>query len=169
MPTHFQGRRETVRALNAFINLMRASDSVAGRLAQQVEQSGLTLGQFGVMEALLHLGPMCQHTLAEKLLRSGGNVTLVIDNLEKHGWVRRERQKDDRRLVKIYLTLKGERLIARVIPEHAEAVTKEMSGLTPNEQEALRRICRKLGKSGGEELFKERLKKEKQHDSDSTK
>src|SRR4029077_9893587 len=169
MPTHFQGPEETIRALNAYVNLIRASDSVAARMSQQIEQSGLTMGQFGVLEALLHLGPMCQNMLAEKLLRSGGNVTLVIDNLEKHGWVRRERQKDDRRLVKIYLCLKGERLIARAIPEHAEAVTKEMRGLTPNEQEALRRICRKLGKSGGEELFKERLKKEKQHDSDSTK
>ena len=107
MPTHFQGRKETVRALNAFVNLMRASDSVAAHMTAQIEQSGLTMGQFGVMEALLHLGPMCQHTLAEKLLRSGGNITLVIDNLEKHGWVRRERQKDDRRLVKIYLTPEG--------------------------------------------------------------
>jgi len=168
MPTHFQGRRETIRALNAFVNLMRASDSVASRMGAQIEQSGLTMGQFGVMEALLHLGPMCQHALAEKLLRSGGNVTLVIDNLEKHGWVRRERQKDDRRMVKIYLTPKGERLISRVFPEHAEAVAKEMSSLTPDEQETLRRICRKLGKSDAEELCEERRKKEKQHDSSPT-
>ena len=169
MPTHFQGRKETICALNAFVNLIRASDSVAARMGAQIEQSGLTMGQFGVMEALLHLGPMCQHTLAEKLLRSGGNVTLVVDNLEKHGWVRRERQKDDRRLVKIYLTAKGERLISRVFPGHAEAVTKEMSRLTPDEQETLRRICRKLGKSGAEELCEQRRKKENQHDSDPTK
>ena len=75
MPTHFKGRKETVRALNAFVNLIRASDSVAAHLGAQIEESGLTMGQFGVMEALLHLGPMCQHALAEKLLRSGGNVT----------------------------------------------------------------------------------------------
>ena len=168
MPSHFKGQEETIRALNAYVNLIRASDSVAARMGQQIEQSGLTMGQFGVLEALLHLGPMCQYAIAEKLLRSGGNVTLVIDNLEKHGWVRRERQKDDRRLVKIYLTPKGKRLIARVFPEHAEAVTQEMSCLTPDEQETLRRICRKLGKSDAEALCKERCKKEKQHDSDST-
>jgi MarR family transcriptional regulator, 2-MHQ and catechol-resistance regulon repressor len=168
MPTHFQGRKETIRALNAFINLVRASDSVASHLSAQIEESGLTMGQFGVMEALLHLGPMCQHALGEKLLRSGGNVTLVIDNLEKHGWVRRERQKDDRRMVKIYLTAKGERLIAQVFPGHADAVLREMSRLSADEQETLRRICRKLGQSGGEEQSKERRKKEKQHDSDST-
>jgi len=168
MPTHFQGRKDTVRALNAYVNLLRASDTVAAHMAGQIEQSGLTLGQFGVLEALLHLGPMCQHTLAEKLLRSGGNVTLVIDNLEKHGWVRRERQTDDRRLVKVHLTPKGQRLIARAFPEHAEAVTKEMSRLSAKEQETLRRICRKLGKSDAQNLSKERSKKENHHDSSPT-
>jgi MarR family 2-MHQ and catechol resistance regulon transcriptional repressor len=162
MPSHFQGRKETVRALNAYVNLMRASDTVAAHMAEQIEQSGMTLGQFGVLEALLHLGPMCQHTLADKLLRSGGNVTLVVDNLEKHGWVRRERQQDDRRLVKIYLTPKGQRLIARVFPEHAEAITQEMGLLSAEEQETLRRICRKLGKSDAAGLCSERRKKEKQ-------
>ena len=147
MPSHYQGREETVRALNAYVNLMRASDSVAAHMSAQIEESGLTLGQFGVLEVLLHLGPMCQHELGEKLLRSGGNVTLVIDNLEKHGWVRRERQEDDRRMIRIHLTPKGRRLIARVFPEHAEAVTREMSRLTAEEQETLRRILRKLGKS----------------------
>src|SRR5271170_2668351 len=129
MPTHFQGPKQSVRALNAFINLARASDSLMARLSLQLESEGLTTGQFGVMEALLHLGPMCQHTLAEKLLRSGGNITLVVDNLEKHGWVRRERQKADRRKILIHLTAGGRRLISWVFPLHAKEIEKEMSCL----------------------------------------
>jgi MarR family transcriptional regulator, 2-MHQ and catechol-resistance regulon repressor len=168
MPTHFKGCRQAVTALNAFINLIRASDSLAGRLALQIESQGLTMGQFGVMEALFHLGPMCQKTLGEKLLRSGGNVTLVVDNLEKHGWVRRERQKKDRRMVTIRLTPRGQKLIAKVMPPHAEAVVKEMARLTPAEQEELRRICRKLGKGEGEKLCAERLAKENDHATNST-
>jgi MarR family 2-MHQ and catechol resistance regulon transcriptional repressor len=158
MPTHFKGSEEQVRALNAFINLVRGSDSLMRRLAAQLEPLGLTPGQFGVLEALYHLGPMCQKTLGEKLLRSGGNITLVVDNLSKHGWVRRERQADDRRMVQIHLTPRGRTLITRAFPKHVEAVMKEMSALEPREQEALRRICRKLGK-GGEELCAERRKK----------
>src|SRR6202007_1983014 len=104
MPTHFQGPEETIRALNAYVNLIRASDSVAAHMSQQIEQSGLTMGQFGVLEALLHLGPMCKYAIGEKLLRSGGNVTLVIDNLEKHGWVRREREKGAPRAGEISLS-----------------------------------------------------------------
>jgi MarR family 2-MHQ and catechol resistance regulon transcriptional repressor len=168
MPTHFKGRKETERALSAYINLIRASDSLVSKVSAHLEQSGVTLGQFGVLEALHHLGPMCQHALAKKLLRSGGNVTLVVDNLEKRGWVRRERQKDDRRMVQIHLTPKGARLIARVFPEHAAAITKIMNELTENEQEDLRRLAGKLG-HGAESFCLERLKREKENDSDQTK
>jgi MarR family 2-MHQ and catechol resistance regulon transcriptional repressor len=164
MPTHFKGSEEQVRALSAFINLARASDSLMRRLAAQLEPLEVTPGQFAVLEALYHLGPMCQTTLAEKLLRSGGNVTLVVDNLSKHGWVRRERQAEDRRMMQIHLTPRGRALISRVFPKHAAAIVKEMSALDPREQEALRRICRKLGK-GGEELREERSKKAIQKES----
>src|SRR5579863_8863681 len=129
MPTHYKGDAGTVRALNAHINLARATDSLFARLSPQLERDGLTTGQFGVLEALLHLGPMCQHTLGEKLLRSGGNVTLVVDNLEKRGWVRRERQESDRRMIVIHLTPVGRSLIERIFPAHARAITKEMNSL----------------------------------------
>lgn len=168
MPTHYKGDAGTVRALNAHINLARASDSLFARLSPQLERDGLTTGQFGVLEALLHLGPMCQHTLGQKLLRSGGNVTLVVDNLEMRGWVRRERQESDRRMVVIHLTPAGRELIAKVFARHAKAIKKEMSVLKPEEQETLRRLARKLG-LGGEELRRERRKEEKEHDSNSTK
>lgn len=146
MPTHYKGSAKAVRALNAFINLARASDSLMARMSLQLESEGLTAGQFGVLEALLHLGSMCQKTLAEKLLRSGGNITLVVDNLEKHGWVRRERQKDDRRKIVIHLTTEGRRVVSELVPRHVEAIVKEMGRLDRREQEALRQICRKLGR-----------------------
>ena len=117
------------------------------RMSLQLESEGLTTGQFGILEALLHLGPMCQKTLAEKLLRSGGNITLVVDNLAKHGWVRRERQKDDRR--KIHGPSDAGRSptsLAEIFPRHVERIVEEMNRLEPREQEALRRICRKLGR-----------------------
>jgi len=158
MPTHFKGCKETERALSAYINLMRASDSLVSKASAQLESAGMTMGQFAVLEALHHLGPMCQHTLAEKLLRSGGNITLVVDNLEKRGWVRRERQKTDRRTVQIHLTPKGARLIAKVFPEHAAVIAKLMGELTVSEQEELRRIAGKLG-HGAESFCLERLKK----------
>ena len=168
MPSHYKGPRDTIRALNAYINLARAADSLLGRVSIELERSGLTMGQFGVLEALLHLGPMCQRTLGQKLLRSGGNITLVAGNLEKHGWVRRERQKDDRRMIVIHLTPRGRKLIETVFPQHAQSIREKLSVLKPGEQERLRHICRKLGRSG--EISQERRRKrEKEHDTNSTK
>ena len=68
--TRHTGRPDEVRALDAFIKLMRATDSISANLAAHVAEAGVTLGQFGVLEALLHLGPMSQCDLGGKLLRS---------------------------------------------------------------------------------------------------
>jgi MarR family transcriptional regulator, 2-MHQ and catechol-resistance regulon repressor len=150
MPTHYKGDEDVERALSAYINFQRAADSIGGRLKAQIEASELTMGQFAVLEALLHLGPMHQCTLGRKLLRSGGNVTVVIDNLAKRGWVRRERQEEDHRQVVVHLTPRGRRLIEKVFPAHAATIAKEMSALSAEEQETLRVLCRKLGR--GEDL-----------------
>ena len=51
MPTHFEGCEGIVRALNAYINLVRASDSVLSKIAVHLESEGVTMGQFAVLEA----------------------------------------------------------------------------------------------------------------------
>ena len=87
MPTHHQGPPSEVRALDAFIKLMRATDSLAADLARQLDALGMTLGQLAILEALLHLGAMSQQRLAGKIMRSGSHVTTVLDHLERDGLV----------------------------------------------------------------------------------
>jgi MarR family 2-MHQ and catechol resistance regulon transcriptional repressor len=146
MGTHYKGTEEEIRALNTYIKLMRASDSVTARLNSLFTVEELTISQFGVLEALLHLGPMCQRELGQKILKSSGNITMVVDNLEKQGLVIRQREGEDRRFVTVYLTEEGSRLIGEIFPRHVEAIVEEMSILTSAEQEELGRLCRKLGR-----------------------
>lgn len=146
MGTHYQGSEQAERALNAYINLMRAAETLSARVQQQLSQHGLTETQFGVLEVLHHLGPLCQRALGDKLLKSGGNITLVIDNLEKQGLVERQRSPEDRRYVNVHLTPAGQQLIADIFPGHAELVTGLMSPLRDSEQELLRHFCRWVGK-----------------------
>jgi len=150
MPTHYQGTPEEILALNAFIKLTRAADSLMARLAQRGTLCDLTPSQFGVLESLYHLGPMCQGEVSAKILRSTGNMTMVLDNLEKRGLVRRERNLDDRRMVTISLTEAGREVISRILPRQIAAIIEEMSVLTSEEQATLGRVCRKLGKQGKE-------------------
>lgn len=146
MPTHYHGTDQEILALDTFIKLSRASDALIARLTQRGTMAHLTTSQFGVLETLYHLGPMCPGDLSTKLLKSGGNITLVIDNLEKQGLVQRERDTADRRMIIISLTLAGQALISQIFPAHAAAITEELSGLTPEEQKTLGYLCRKLGK-----------------------
>lgn len=147
MPTHYPGSPEQIRALNAYIRLTRAVEALSARLLSGEKLEGLTVSQLGVLDALLYLGPMYQKDLAGKILKSSGNLTLVIDNLEKRGLVQRERQGSDRRFVTIFLTGAGRALIERVMPRHADEITAVMSALTPEEQQTLGELCKKLGLS----------------------
>lgn len=128
------------------VKLTRATNSLMARLARRSTQGELTESQFGTLEALYHLGPMSQTEICGKLLKSSGNTTLVVDNLEKHGLVQRQRDEHDRRVVMVQLTEAGFNLISGLFPRHAEAVAEEMSVLTPDEQRQLGELCRKLGK-----------------------
>ena len=138
-----------MRALNAFVALQRAAESVEVSTKAEIIRARLTQSQFGVLEALLHLGPLCAKDLARKILRSKGNLTLVIENLEKAGLVARTAREDDRRYLTVALTAKGRRLVGGMFPRHAAVITRAFVSLTQTEQEELRRICRKLGKAQG--------------------
>jgi MarR family 2-MHQ and catechol resistance regulon transcriptional repressor len=146
MPTHYHGNPQFVLALDTFIKFTRASQALENRLFQKNILEDLTHSQFGVLETLYHLGPLCQGELSSKLLKSTGNITLVLDNLEKRGLVRRERSLEDRRMVTLHLTHAGNQLIERVFPLMADAITQEFSILSPEEQRTLGNLCRILGK-----------------------
>jgi MarR family 2-MHQ and catechol resistance regulon transcriptional repressor len=143
--SRYKGTREEQRALGAYIKLMRAAESVTARVHTHLHTVGLSLSQFGVLEALLHLGPLSQVALTRKILKTGGNITMVVDNLEKRGLVRRERNKEDRRYYTVHLTGEGRRLISEFFPSHAARIVDEMRILSLSEQDELARLCKKLG------------------------
>jgi MarR family 2-MHQ and catechol resistance regulon transcriptional repressor len=146
MPTHHKGRNDEVQALNAFIKLARSVSALQARLLPALQKDfGLTESQLAVLEALFHLGPLPQGELCRKILRSGSNVTTVVDNLERDKLVRRERDEADRRVQIVHLTDRGRARIAEAFPVHAGRITGLMSALSKEEQRELGRLCRKLG------------------------
>lgn len=145
MGSHYRGTKGEIRALNAFIALSRAADTVEDRTHAVMAAEGLTESQFGVLEALHHLGPLCAADLAKKVLRSRGNLTLVIANLERDGLVKRTTRAEDHRYRTVELTPRGKRLMTETFPKHARLVVETMGALDAKEQEDLRRLCRKLG------------------------
>ena len=147
MSRHFHGTSREERALSAYVKLLRASDTVHAEAARALAGASLTFSQFAVLEALYHVGPMCLSELARKILRSGGNLTIVASNLEKRGLAARQQKSQDRRFVTLAITDKGRKLMARIFPVHLARIVELMERLTPAEQDELGRLCRQLGKT----------------------
>ena len=145
MPTHYQGSSQEKQALNVYIKLARAAESVTVRINRHFADANLTISQFGVLEALYHLGPLHQNELGKKILKSSGNMTMVIDNLCKRGLVERTRNVDDRRYITVSLTEAGNTLISEIFPKHVAIVEREIGVLSQEEQAEIERLCRKLG------------------------
>src|SRR5918995_6604300 len=144
MPTSFTGSPAQRRTLDTFIKLTRCTDSLMARIAERNTIGDLTFSQFAVLEALYHLGPMTAGEVGQKILKSGGNMTLVIDNLERDGLVRRERDANDRRVIHVHLTEVGSSKLESVLPGHVAALVDEFKVLSAREQEMLGELCKKL-------------------------
>lgn len=145
MGTHYDGTAVERSALDLYIKLSRAADATNHNINSHLKEWSLSVSQFGVLEALYHLGPLNSGMLGEKILKSSGNMTLVVDNLVKRGLVERRRDPNDRRCIVVHLTANGRELIDTILPVHVARVVEIMSVLTPDEQAQLAALSRKLG------------------------
>ena len=133
------------RSLDAYVKLMRAAESVTARAHRHLAEHELSVSQFWVLEALLHCGPLCQREIARKILKSDGNVTVVLTHLERRGLIERARDPANRRSVRVRLSDRGRELATNVFPCHAAGIARALAVLDPDEQEQLAILCRKLG------------------------
>ncbi len=144
-PTQSNRAQERLE-LSTYVKLMRAANSARSYAARSLGGTNLTLTQFAVLEALYHLGPMSLSDIARKVLTTGGNLTMVVGNLEKQGLARRQSCPEDKRVLIVVLTARGKTLLRDVFPKHAAAIVEFLGVLSPAEQERLGDLCRKLGK-----------------------
>ncbi|MDF1503515.1 MarR family transcriptional regulator [Roseisolibacter sp. H3M3-2] len=137
-------------ALRLWVVLSRAHAAIATHAAADVARHGLTLAEFGVLEALYHKGPMLLGEVQRSLLVSSGGVTYLVDRLEQRGLVRRDKCAEDRRARYAVLTDAGTAFVREVFPQHAAAVAGAMAGLSADEQRVARSLLRTLGTQAAE-------------------
>lgn len=145
MGTKYQGNSDEILTLNSYIALLRSTDTITAKLNLFLSKNKLTISQFGVLECLYYLGPMCQKQISTKVLKSTANITTVIDNLEKRNFVHRIRQESDKRFITVHLTESGQEMIEKVLPAHILEIFKLFTVLNSEDKRDLYRICKKLG------------------------
>ncbi len=145
MSIGFKISEKEKEALGLIIKMHRSLHAVESKTLNRLVDIKLTVSQFSVLEVLYPLGPMCQSLLANKVLKSSGNLTTVIDNLEKRELVERRRSTEDRRYIDVHITEKGSALIEEFFPGHMERLVDVFSVLTAAERKELARLTKKLG------------------------
>lgn len=115
--------------VEAYVKLIRTAEALHAQVSRGLVSENLTASQFSALKALRFHGTMPQKAIASYLLKTAGNVTLVLDNLEKRGLITRKRQTDDRRVVDVDLSRLGRETFDRIYPAHIARIESAMSPL----------------------------------------
>ena len=129
---------QTLRTLN------RCSQCVHKKELSVIKDSSLTASQFEVLEVLYDLGDLRICDIIEKILATGGNMTVVIENLAKDGLVRQCADPQDKRVKLIRITDKGKTLMDTLIPRYLDNIDSIFKELTESEKRLLRELLIKL-------------------------
>ncbi len=133
-------------SLKLWVVLSRAFDAVQAHAQADIARRGLTITEFGVMEALYHKGPLTLGEVQRKILVTSGGVTYLVDRLAAKGLVERRRCETDRRAYYAALTPAGEEMIREIFPRHAAAIDRALGGLDDAEKEQAIALLRALGR-----------------------
>lgn len=145
MGTQYNGSLKEVNALNSYIKLFRSFESISSRLYMMLAKEGLTESQFFALDVLYHLGPMNQKDLGKKIFRSEGNITMIVNNLEKQKLIKKKQSEEDKRVYIIKLKNEGRKLYEKVFPKFLRTIMSEFEGINEKEHKEFQKICRKIG------------------------
>ena len=138
--------RQRLSGVHLWLLLWKAYDSLAAYAHESIRSMGLGLSDFGVLEILLHKGPLPVNVIGSKIRLTSGSISVAIDRMEEKLLVERRDDPNDRRARVVHLTLAGRKLIECAFAEHAAAMEHATSGLSPAERREAIRLLKKLGK-----------------------
>ena len=131
---------------HVWLIMMKAMRALTRYAVEGIEETGLGLSDFGVLEALLHKGPLPVNTIGPIVDLTPGSISIAVDRLFAKGLVSRVESGEDRRVRIVALTPRGKDLIATAFRKHAAQMRKVFSELSPEELRSLEAGLKKVGK-----------------------
>ena len=144
MERHLYGKLNSLN-LRLLIALSRANKKVFKRSSAIFNAAGLTTAQFAVLDVLYHKGNLCINQITQLVLTTGGNMTVVINNMEKGKLISRCVDPEDKRSNMISITQDGKRRFEEIFPNHLKDIEKCFSPLTDDEKNNLINVLKKIG------------------------
>ena len=131
---------------HVWLVMMKAMRALTRYAAAGIEETGLGLSDFGVLEALLHKGPLPVNTIGPIVDLTAGSISIAVDRLFEKRLVSRVESTEDRRVRIVALTLRGKDLIVPAFRKHSGQMRKVFSELSPDELRGLEVTLKKIGK-----------------------
>ncbi|HEL1640752.1 TPA: MarR family winged helix-turn-helix transcriptional regulator [Streptococcus suis] len=139
-------------ALHCLVVFRRAENTIVKQEMETIKKYHLTPCQFGVLEALYNKGDLRIQDLIDKLLSTSGNMTVVIRNMIRDGYITKVPDCADRRASRISLTPFGRETIEKILPEHYDNIGNIFSVLSTEDQIALAELLKKFKNGSRKEL-----------------
>jgi DNA-binding MarR family transcriptional regulator len=142
----FIARREDHSALRIWLRLLTCTQLIERRVRSRLrEEFGTTLPRFDLMAQLdRYREGLKMNELSRLLMVTGGNVTAIVDQLEKEGLVERLDEPADRRAFRIRLTRGGAKTFTEMARAHEHWVVELLAGLSRREQDELLKLLAKV-------------------------
>ena len=131
---------------HVWLVMMKAMRALTRYAAAGIEETGLGLSDFGVLEALLHKGPLPVNTIGPIVDLTPGSISIAVERLVAKGLVSRVESTEDRRVRIVTLTPRGKELIAAAFRKHSGQMKNVFSELSPEELRGLEAALKKIGK-----------------------
>jgi MarR family 2-MHQ and catechol resistance regulon transcriptional repressor len=134
------------RTDHAWLVMMKAMRALTRYAAVGIEETGLGLSDFAVLEVLLNKGPLPVNTIGPIVDLTPGSISIAVDRLVKKGLVSRVESTEDRRVRIVALTPRGKDLIVSTFRKHSGQMKRAFSELSPEELRGLEVALKKVGK-----------------------
>ena len=131
---------------HVWLVMMKAMRALTRYAAAGIEETGLGLSDFGVLEVLLHKGPLPVNTIGPIVDLTPGSISIAVDRLFEKGLVSRVESTEDRRVRIVALTPRGKDLIVSAFRKHAGQMRRVFSELSAEELRGLEAELKKVGK-----------------------
>src|SRR5712675_3705995 len=131
---------------HVWLVMMKAMRALTRYAVAGIEETGLGLSDFGVLEILLHKGPLPVNTIGPIVDLTPGSISIAVDRLVAKGLVSRVESAEDRRVRIVALTPSGKALIESAFRKHSGQMRRVLAELRPEELRGLEMALKKVGK-----------------------
>ncbi len=131
---------------HVWLVMMKAMRALTRYAAAGIEETGLGLSDFGVLEVLLHKGPLPVNTIGPIVDLTPGSISIAVDRLVEKGLASRVESAEDRRVRMVALTPAGKNLIVAAFQKHAAQMRRVFSELSAEELRDFEMALKRIGK-----------------------